>query len=636
MSTVVIGTAGHIDHGKSALVRALTGIDPDRLKDEIARGITIDLGFAHTREGDVQIALVDVPGHERFVRNMLAGVGGIDAVMLVVSAVESVKPQTREHFEICRLLAVDRGVIVLTKADLAQRDAIERAESDVRTLVAGSFLEHAPIVRVSALTGDGLPELRAHLAALAGGPLRMGRNGVVRLPVDRVFTVKGFGTVVTGTLTSGDVAVGDSLVVLPAGEDVRVRGLQVHGASVAHVEAPQRVAVNVTGVDASALYRGVTLATGGSLAVTRRADARVWVLDGAKGLADGARVRAHHGTSEAFARVSVSGPASGKFEAPGGGTALVRLRFEKPLVLTRGDRLVLRGGSPVSTIGGAVILDPEPAAGGIRRASAVERFQQLDLTDAASVVGVFLRDADVQGLTTEVIVRRAGLTPVEARTVVADLAAAGVARAIGDRTLSAAAVATLRARVLQELQIFHRQHPDERGSPRETLRERSAGRAPAAVFEMVLTDLAQEGVIRVGDRVALASHRADASAADQHIEQATLARLRAAGLSPPDPAAIAQDLRVPAAGVERALKALVRDGRAVRTGDIVFDREAVDALRKAVVALRAGQPATMRVTLDVAAFKAQHRLTRKYAIPLLEWLDRERVTRRMGDVRVVL
>ena len=634
--TVVIGTAGHIDHGKSALVRALTGIDPDRLKEEIARGITIDLGFAHTREGDVQIALVDVPGHERFVRNMLAGAGGIDAVMLVVSAVESVKPQTREHFDICRLLAVDRGVIALTKTDLADAAAIHRAETDVRTLVAGSFLERAPVVRVSPVTGEGLSDLRQGLAALAGGHLRLGREGVVRLPVDRVFTVKGFGTVLTGTLTSGAMSVGDTLAVLPAGDDVRVRGLQVHGTPVERVTAPQRVAVNIAGVDASTLVRGVTLATRGAFAVTRRADVRLSLLEDASEIANGARVRVHQGTSESFARVSISASAAGPVSVPAGAAAFARLRFEKPVVLTRGDRLVLRGGSPVSTMGGAVVLDPEPAVGGIRRASALERFQQLNGGDAAVVSGVFLGDADAHGLTREAIIRRAGLTPAEAEQMRAQFEANGTARMIGDRMVSSVALAAFQARVVQQLTAFHRQHPRELGLSRETLRERAAGRAPAAVYEAVLAALARDGIVRAGDRVALVSHRADVPAADQELERATLECLRAAGLSPPDAAAIAEDLRVPPARVERALHALVRDGRAVKSGDIVFDREALDALRQAVAALRTDQAAGARVTLDVAAFKARHGLTRKYAIPLLEWLDRERITRRTGDVRVVL
>jgi selenocysteine-specific elongation factor len=657
MLTVVIGTAGHIDHGKSALVRALTGIDPDRLKDEIARGITIDLGFAHTREGDAQIAFVDVPGHERFVRNMLAGAGGIDAVLLVVSAVESVKPQTREHFDICRLLAVDRGVVALTKTDIADSAAVARAERDVRELVTGSFLEHAPIVRVSAVTGDGLPALRAHLAALAGGRLRLGRTGVVRLPVDRVFTVKGFGAVVTGTLTSGAIAVGDELTLLPDGADVRVRGLQVHGTTVTRVEAPQRVAVNLAGVDAAALHRGVTLATRGSLAVTTRADVRVQILADAPGLAHSARVRAHHATSEAFARVSVAAvrsrggtatdnaagfewraaqPGDARLDVPGGADAFVRLRFETPVVLTRGDRLVLRGGSPVATIGGAVVLDPEPPTGGIRRGNSLERFRQLDNPDVAVATGAFLREADVLGLTAGTVVRRAGLDADQARAVLASFASGGQAQTIGERTVGAPVLAALRARVLDELTAFHRRQPGEPGAPRETLRERVAARAPVAVFDTVLGDLAGEGLIRPGERVALASHRVETSSEDELLTKAVDGQLRAGGLTPPDAAAIAVGLRAPLPSVQRVLQVLIRQGHAVKTGDLVFHREALDALRASVAALRTGHPPAARVTLDVAAFKAQHGLTRKHAIPLLEWLDRERVTRRVGDVRLVL
>jgi selenocysteine-specific elongation factor len=248
-TTTVVGTAGHIDHGKSALVRALTGIEPDRLKEEQARGITIDLGFAHTTAGGATIAFVDVPGHERFVRNMLAGAGGIDAVLLVVDARESVKPQTREHFDICRLLGIERGLVALTKCDLVDAAAVAHATADVQSLVAGSFLDGAPILPVSSVTGDGLEQLRAALAAFAGHRGRLHRDGVARLSVDRAFTVRGFGVVVTGTLVSGAVTTGDTLTLLPGGRPVRVRGLQAYGRTVERVTAPERAAINLAGVD---------------------------------------------------------------------------------------------------------------------------------------------------------------------------------------------------------------------------------------------------------------------------------------------------------------------------------------------------------------------------------------------------
>src|SRR5947207_15806477 len=298
MRSVVVGTAGHIDHGKSALVRALTGTDPDRLKEEKARGITIDLGFAHQVIGDINFAFVDVPGHERFVKNMLAGVGGIDVVVLVVAADESVMPQTREHFDICRLLHVSAGLVALTKVDLADPEILELTRLEVRELVAGSFLEAAPIVPVSAKTGDGLDDLRAALVEVSRRtPARAGR-GVTRLPIDRVFSMKGFGTVVTGTLVSGRVAVDQEFVLAPADKHatVKVRGVQVHGQKQPAALAGNRTAVNLSGVDVADVSRGQSIVTPGAFEVTRLADATVQVLPDAKPLKHGARVRFHQGT----------------------------------------------------------------------------------------------------------------------------------------------------------------------------------------------------------------------------------------------------------------------------------------------------------------------------------------------------
>ena len=344
---VVVGTAGHIDHGKSALVRALTGTDPDRLKEEKLRGITIDLGFAHLNEGETQLAFVDVPGHERFVKNMLAGASGIDGVLLVIAADESVMPQTREHFDICRLLGVSTGVVALTKADLVDSDTVELVRLETAELVAGSFLE------VSARTGEGLAEIRSALLEMADQALTRSPRGAIRLPIDRAFSVKGFGTVVTGTLVSGRVSVDAALTVLPSGCDVKVRGLQVHGAAQPVAVAGQRVAANLSGVDVSQIARGDTVVTPGCFEATRRVDAVLDLLRSAHRLRHGARVRFHQGTSEVLGRV-VLGPGleetGGAGDAPGelppGGRGFVRLRLERPAVLTRGDRFISpsRGG----------------------------------------------------------------------------------------------------------------------------------------------------------------------------------------------------------------------------------------------------------------------------------------------------
>jgi len=648
MSSVVIGTAGHIDHGKSTLVRALTGIDPDRLKEEQTRGITIDLGFAHVTIGDVQIAFVDVPGHERFVRNMLAGAGGLDAVLLVVAANESVMPQTREHFEICRLLGITRGVIALTKADAADADSLAVTQADVQALVAGSFLEDAPVIPVSVRTEQGLDELRAALVALAGYAPRLHRTGLARLPVDRVFTVKGFGTVVTGTLVSGSIAVGEELTVVPTSASARVRGLQIHGSAATEVQAPERVAVNLANVEVSALHRGLTLAAPGSLCVTRHADVRIRLLADARALAHGARVRLHHGTGDGFARVSIAavrmaGDADWQPAQPGdtrvvispGGEALARFRFERPAVLTRGDRIIIRGGSPVGTIGGAVVLDPEPRPGGVRRPSVLAGFRRID-SDEEDAARFFLAQAEGKGLRARDLVRRGGVDARHADALLRTFTNAGDATAAGDGIFDRVTVENVRARLTKEVAAFHLEQPGEAGMPRETLRAKVAARIASDLVEFLLTDLVAANVLRGGDRIALATFQPRKSADVDRLRTAIDTRLRTAGLAPPEAAELSAELGVAGEVMLDVIQGMVRDAVLVRVGGMAFHAEALSRLKADVIGLRGGQAAAARVTLDVASFKTKYGLSRKHAIPLLEWLDRERVTRRVGDVRLVL
>ena len=422
MRSLVIGTAGHIDHGKSALVRALTGTDPDRLKEERERGITIDLGFAHLARGDVQLAFVDVPGHERFVKNMLAGAGGIDAVMLIVAADESVMPQTREHFHICRLLGVRQGIVVLTKSDLADPDMLAVASDDVRELVAGSFLEDAPVLAVSARTGDGLADLEAVLfhTARSAAPRRVERPA--RLPVDRVFSVKGFGTVVTGTLVSGRVVPGDTLVVLPAGREVKARGLHVHGAAEAEAAAGQRLAVNVGGIEVAEMSRGDTVCMRGAAEITQRLDVAISVVPGAPPLKHGARVRFHQGTSEVLGRVAIVEPRGGEDAADGvrtEGPVYARIRLESPAVLTRGDRFILRSYSPATTIAGGIVLDPLAPRGAVRSEETLQRFRAIanDVPDGEVIARVVL-ECGARGLAYESLMSRLGLGSAAAKTAV--------------------------------------------------------------------------------------------------------------------------------------------------------------------------------------------------------------------------
>ena len=395
MKHIVVGTAGHIDHGKSTLVQALTGIDPDRLKEEKERGITIELGFAHAAIEDVTVAFVDVPGHERFVKTMLAGAGGIDCVMLIVAADESVMPQTREHFDICRLLKVEHGLVVLTKADLVDEETLELVRLEVRELVENSFLESAPVVAVSARTGAGLEELRALLVALSARVTHRQPDGATRLPIDRTFIMQGFGAVVTGTLIAGRLRVDDELVLVPGVTAVRVRGVQVHGKRRDEAHSGQRTAVNLGGVDAADITRGQSVAAPGSLTVTRRLDATLDLLPTARALKHGARVRFHQGTSETLGRVSIAG--TGRAEIQPGTQAYVRIRLEAPAALTRGDRFIVRAYSPTVTIGGGEVLDPEPPRAGARTVAGEQRFAAL-AQDGVRAISRMIADTEGHGL----------------------------------------------------------------------------------------------------------------------------------------------------------------------------------------------------------------------------------------------
>jgi selenocysteine-specific elongation factor len=661
MRSVVVGTAGHIDHGKSALVQALTGTDPDRLKEEKARGITIDLGFAHQTISGINFAFVDVPGHERFVKNMLAGVGGIDLVVLVVAADESVMPQTREHFDICRLLRVPAGLVALTKSDAADADMVELARLEVRELVAGSFLDGAPIVPVSARTGAGLDAFRAALVDVSrtvqGRPIR----GVTRLPIDRVFSMKGFGTVVTGTLVSGRIGLDEELVVAPGERRVKVRGLQVHGQRQTDAVAGQRSAINLGGVEVDEIDRGQALVTPGAFEETRLADATVDVLPGAKPLKHGARVRFHQGTAEILGRVAVIGPsvrgtvgaALSGAEGPSGpdravpaiapgARAFVRLRLEAPAVLARGDRYILRAYSPPLTIAGGLILDPGPPRIGIRGAAAADRCRRLafdpatdDRADAERrAVLVMLDDVGAAGLPLAALTSRAAIDPQAIDAQVATLVDAGQAVRAGDVLVSAALFAGLKDDVVKMLTAHHRAQPLSEGVPREELREQVAARADAGVFDRALSDLASAGTVVAKDRVALATHRVALTPEEDRARGAIERAFREGGLKPPDAATIAASSGVAPAVADRMLKLLQRQKVLVRVDVLLFHDEALKNLKAEVLALKTSAGPGARI--DVATFKERFGVTRKFAIPLLEYLDRERVTRRMGESRVVL
>ena len=570
---------------------------------------------------------------------MLAGAGGVDAVLLVVAAGESVMPQTREHFEICRLLGIPRGIIVITKADAADRDTIELAALETRELVSGSALSSAQVVVVSAQTGEGLDQLREAIAALAADGPAVPGNGAARLPIDRAFTVHGFGTVVTGTLVTGAVQVGDALELLPRRDEVRVRGVQVHGQATEARSAPCRLAVNLGGVPLERVARGMTLATQGTLAVTRRADVRIELLLGVRPLRHGSRVRVHQGTGESMARVSLSSvrpKSTGSVwkrielgavdvDVPPGGEGLARLRLTNPTVLTRGDRLVLRALSPPRTIGGAVVLDPEPPAGAIRRSGAASRLEALTKSDSAAWVATIIAEAGIRGVTTSDLTRRGGLSPVEAERVTNELVSRGTAIRAGDTLLDAGTAAGAQTAIVKLLSAFHRSHPGESGMPREVVRDHVRA---GAKFDALLAGLGQS--VTGTDRLALASHRPSATGDDARVMAAVERTLKEAGVQPPDIATLAAGALAPAAMVQKALLGLVRAGRVQRLDVLWFHADTLAALKADVKAMGSGAP------IDVAAAKAKFGVSRKFAIPLLEYLDRERITRRSGDQRIVI
>jgi selenocysteine-specific elongation factor len=642
MPHLVVGTAGHIDHGKSTLVRALTGIDPDRLKEEKERGITIELGFAHTTIGDARVAFVDVPGHERFVRTMLAGVGGIDCVLLIVAADESVMPQTREHFDICCLLRIPRGIVVVTKSDLADDDTRILVHQDIASLVEGSFLESAPVVDVSAATGAGLDLLREAIAAEATKVGSRPVDGAARLPIDRAFSMKGFGTVVTGTLVSGRIAVDDELVVQPGGRAVKVRGVQVHGRPSSEAVAGQRTAINLGGVDVGEVSRGETLLAPDTLSVTRRVDAEIDILSKAKPLKHGARVRMHNGTSEVLGRVSIAGASTvanapvdkSADEVAPGESALVRVRLESPAVLTRGDRFIIRAYSPPLTIGGGVVLDPAPTRAGVRSESGRASLEALRADADGTAIRWLVDNAGLEGIAMASLVSRMGVPPSQVAAMVQRLAASG-AVVVHDRLVDAKHLKGAQDELLKLVASAHKANPMSGGLPREEARDKAFSKVAPAIFERVVEELKSTGQLVGTERLALPTHKATVAGADDQIRAAILNAYRAGGLKPPDAAAVEATVKAPRVVVEKVTTLLLREKVLVKLETIVFHSEALQALKEEVAALKSKAP-DGRATVDVAAFKDRYGVSRKYAIPLLEFLDRERVTRRTGDVRLVL
>jgi selenocysteine-specific elongation factor len=629
MRHVVVGTAGHIDHGKSTLVRALTGIDPDRLKEEKERGITIDIGFAHLDLGEgLTLGIVDVPGHERFVKNMLAGVGGIDLVMLVIAADEGVMPQTREHLAICQLLRVKSGLVALTKADMAEPEWLELVQDDVRSFLRGTFLEGQPMVPVSAKTGAGLDALRAQLGELARQVPPRSTDATFRLPIDRVFTIRGFGTVVTGTVAAGQVAVDDRVEVYPRDVQAKVRGLQTHGQAVSAAVAGQRTAVNLQGVERAAIERGDVLSQPGLLRPTYMLDATCELLaDAPAPLKARQRVRFHIGTSEVMARVH---PLDGETLEPGD-QGYVQLRLEAPVVALPRDRYVIRSYSPMVTIGGGELLDVAP--GKARRSAAlVARLTTLERGSPEAAVEQHVRHVGAGGARTAELRARTPFGPEALKQALAALTAAGRVMVV-DREwyVHADAAARLREAAVAALGAFHAREPLKTGMFKEELRTRLDG-VEERVFLHLLEQLAAAGQVAVEkDKVRLAAHQVRLDGRQQGLVRSLEAEFREAGVTPPSAEEAFAKLGMARPDEQALLQVLLDDRRLVRVKEgLYFHAEPLQAAQARVVGfLRDKREITPQDFKDLLG------ISRKYAIPLLEYLDGQRVTVRVGDKRVL-
>jgi len=633
VKSIIAGTAGHIDHGKTALVKVLTGIDADRLEEEKRRGITIDLGFAHMELRDangetLRLGFVDVPGHERFVRNMLAGVGGIDLVLLVIAADESIKPQTREHFDILQLIGVKRGITVLTKSDTVDAETLDVMRMEVEEFLHGTFLEtsKSPVVAVSALTGAGLEELKRALVAAAAEVEPRDSAALARLPIDRVFIMKGFGTVVTGTLISGTIRKDEELEVFPTGRRVRVRGVQVHGQAADVAEAGQRTALNLAGASTEDLVRGMTLAPPDTFVATRRADVKLSLLPSAsRPLKSRARVHLHCYTMETVAELRLHG---GSQLSPGQ-AAFARVLLPEAALLLPGDRFIIRQFSPVVTIGGGVVLDATPVSRDLRDDKI---FQTLAGDDRRAILrvriwryyhdGAPLADLIAETGWAKDAIERELAEPLNAREIVR----------INDVFLIRDAWEALKQQIVPSLEQFHKNNPLVEGMSKKELQIWTDA-SNHAVFEAILQALTAERKIEIaGDLVRLPSRgvvmKDDEAESKKRIEDA----FASAGLKVPALQEVIAALTVDKTRAQKIVTLLLREKLLVKVSqELVFHRTALEELRHLIAAEKAKSR-----KIDVARFKELTGVSRKYAIPLLEFLDRERVTKRAGDVREIL
>ncbi len=631
MKYVILGTAGHIDHGKSSLVKALTGTDPDRLKEEKERGITLDLGFASLDlPGGNRLGIVDVPGHEGLIKNMLAGVGGIDIVMLVIAADEGVMPQTREHLAICDLLHVKKGIIVLTKLDMVDKDWLGLVQDEVRDFVKGTFLEKAPLIAVSSKTGENLPSLIQELAKLSSDVAPKSSNGILRLPIDRVFTMKGFGTVITGTLHSGSISADQEVELLPRGLKAKVRGLQSHSQAAQRAVAGQRTAVNLHGVEKDQLSRGDIIVSPGFFHATKTLDAKLDLLRQApRGLKTGARIRFYNTTQESMGRITILG----SNELAPGESSYVQFRLEQPVVVQHGDRYILRFYSPMETLGGGVVLNPR-----------TRRHKQAFMKDSlASLTSLEQGTLDER---LSLLIAGRGLAGAEEVDLIGSVAAdrqditASLTTLAHKKTIlradnlyvHASPIASLETKVLDLIRQYHRDNPLKPGLDKEELRGMLRLRINPKVLNLTMDGLLKKKQIEAdASKLRLPGFKAAGGKINDEVKDRIVEAIRKGGTQPPVREELPALFSISDKDARDLLKLLADDGRTIRINDSLhLDKEVVSCIRNDLQKFLGEKK-----EITMAEFRDLARTSRKFAVPIMEYFDSQKLTQRIGDKRVL-
>lgn len=633
MKHIVLGTAGHVDHGKTALIKAITGVDTDRLKEEKERGISIELGFASlTLRNHLTLGVIDVPGHERFIKNMVSGAAGIDVVVLVIAADEGVMPQTREHLQICELLGIKKGLVALTKIDLVDKDWLDLVEDDVRNFLQGTFMENAPIIPVSALSGEGLEGLLDALIDITEGIDRKSDSGIFRLPIDRVFTMRGFGTVVTGTLTSGNVNVGDEVEILPQGILAKIRGIQIHGQTASTAEAGQRTAINLQGVEKATIERGDVLVRPYTLRPSKRLDLHVMYLPGHdKKLKNRSLVRFHVGTTELIARIILLDTE----EMSPGEEGNAQIILESPAVAMSGDRFVLRSYSPITTIGGGVIVDPLPRKHGRYSERVNREFYLLRDGQDSEIVATMIARAGMEGIDIPRLTERTGMHQDLLKKILEVMYSQRKAVHIdsdGPKVFSFQVYQNLQEKILSETRAYHKKYPLREGIMKEELRNTMGSFISSKLFNMAIRELEKNGQMVVDREVVrLQGHSVNLKGKLEDIRTEIAAFYMASGLTPPTVREIITKFADQRDEVENVLGIMLKEGVLVRINEeLYFHKDALQKLRENYrnLLMKEGKATP-------AGFKELTGLTRKFIIPLMEYFDMTKLTVRAGDHRIL-